>query len=192
MKRRNKEFRIQNSEFRIFLIIMCLLLTFFSGCSIMGRKAVHPNEKDSGEEIDPFDYGDEFIRPEFGRKTTPETNQSNSGEKDDVKVPAGIKDVSDTTGRQTGLASRGTSTYSDVYGYRVQIGIDEDKELMEKLEQSARSKVNMEVYLEFEAPFYRVRVGDFKTRAEAQRYEKILKDTGFKDARWLISKINPQ
>ncbi|MFC1528833.1 SPOR domain-containing protein [Candidatus Latescibacterota bacterium] len=48
----------------------------------------------------------------------------------------------------------------------------------------------MNVYLEFETPFYRLQVGDFTTKADAEKHVKILKDKGFKESLWVITKIN--
>jgi cell division septation protein DedD len=75
-------------------------------------------------------------------------------------------------------------------GYRVQIGIDDNKERMENLVQYARSRVDYPVYLEFEPPFYRVRVGDFRTREEAEQCVRRLKSDGFENALWVMSAIN--
>jgi len=56
----------------------------------------------------------------------------------------------------------------------------------------ARSKVDLKVYVVYEVPFYRVRLGDFQTRTEAEKHVKILKEMGFKESLWIPSKINIQ
>jgi len=89
----------------------------------------------------------------------------------------------------SGAGRAGGGIEAKVYGYRIQIGIDEDKDRMEKLAERARMETDLRVYLEYEAPFYRVRVGDFRTRDEAERYIRILKSKGFKDSLWVMSEI---
>ena len=86
--------------------------------------------------------------------------------------------------------THGEELSSSIYGYRVQIGIFDNQESAERLRRSARSKADLNVYVEFDTPFYRVRVGDFTTKADAEKYVKILKDKGFQESLWVIKKIN--
>jgi len=44
------------------------------------------------------------------------------------------------------------------------------------------------VYVEFEPPFYRVRVGDFQTRKEAESFVKVLQDLGFRGSFWVMKR----
>jgi cell division protein FtsN len=71
----------------------------------------------------------------------------------------------------------------------VQIGIFEERKSADKCREEALSKVSLNVYIEFEAPFYRVRVGDFKDKKEAEKYVKVMQENGFKGAFWVIKNI---
>jgi cell division protein FtsN len=66
----------------------------------------------------------------------------------------------------------------------------EEQKSAETRAEEARVKVGMNVYVEFEPPFYRVRVGDFKTRKEAEQYVKILQNYGFRGAFWVMKQIS--
>jgi len=83
-------------------------------------------------------------------------------------------------------------TASAFIGYRVQIEIFdiEKKSSAYKMAEEARKELDMNVYIEFVTPFYRVRVGDFTERADAEKAVKILKDKGYKDALLVRTRIN--
>ena len=77
-------------------------------------------------------------------------------------------------------------------GYRVQIGAFEDKDRADKMKTSALSKIDLPVYVEYLTPFFRVRVGDFTEKSEAEECVKFLKEMGFKEALWVYTNINTQ
>lgn len=78
-----------------------------------------------------------------------------------------------------------------IYGYRVQIYAFESKERAEASATDARVRLNYPVYVEFVPPFYKVRVGDFMTREEAERVRDELKRLGYEDAFIVETLINP-
>ena len=53
------------------------------------------------------------------------------------------------------------------YGYRVQVFASADRERAEAIAAEARSRFGEPVYVEFDPPLYKVRVGDCITRHEA-------------------------
>jgi len=59
-------------------------------------------------------------------------------------------------------------------GYRIQIFMESGNQALsdcENVEQKFLEKYeNMPVYITFSAPYYRVRVGDFRTRLEAEKF----------------------
>lgn len=165
-------------------VFVVLLATVVSGCGIPLVKTETPPVESTGDMFDPFRYGDEFVMSgasstEIGRETVhslpDEPSEQNAGD--------GVESPSRTSDRRSATASTGN-------GYRVQIGIDANKERMEQLVQYARSRVDYPIYLEFEPPFYRVRVGDFRTREEAEQCVRLLKSEGFDNALWVMSAIN--
>jgi len=172
-------------------LITCCVVTTFTGCGAGGVKTVDNTKK--VEILDPFKFGDEFTingissKPSDGViKEDPLGTGDNSSAKDDQY--SGNKQNennsnSDTIERETASA---------FIGYRVQIEIFdiEKKSSAYKMAEEARKELDMNVYIEFVTPFYRVRVGDFTERADAEKAVKILKDKGYKDALLVRTRIN--
>lgn len=72
-----------------------------------------------------------------------------------------------------------------VSGYRVQLFSGHDQRVAKVIE--ARLKVNYEqkVYSIYEAPLYKVRIGDFENRDNAARFCRQLVKNGFRNA-WVV------
>ena len=99
--------------------------------------------------------------------------------------------------RRTGTTgSDEDSTQADknnsVTTYRVQIGIFDIRADTDILAESARSKTDYPVYVEYITPFYRVRVGDFVRKSDAEECVAFLKQKGFSDSRYVYTNINSQ
>ncbi len=73
-----------------------------------------------------------------------------------------------------------------VSGFRVQIfssnNIDDANLMKSEVEQHFREEL---FYLVYDPPTYKLRGGDFLTRYEADRFARLLKDAGYKDA-WVV------
>ena len=67
-------------------------------------------------------------------------------------------------------------------GFRIQIGNFRILEYAIEISEKARSLIEDEVYLDFAAPFYKVRVGDCNSRKDAQALLEGVKRIGFHDA----------
>jgi len=86
-------------------------------------------------------------------------------------------------------AKRDTS-WTTTNGYRIQIFTSTTRELAEAEALKARERFPSDsVYILFQSPWHRVRVGDFATRQDAE--EKIVeaKEKGYPDAFWVRSQI---
>ena len=64
-------------------------------------------------------------------------------------------------------------------GYRVQIFMEIGNDAISHAEAMKRSFMNafpeLPVYLTYEQPYYRLRVGDFRNRVEAEKYMRLIK-----------------
>ncbi len=86
-----------------------------------------------------------------------------------------------------------------VYGYRVQIvALDAskpgNKEKAEQFAKEAEARLRNEykVYIEYIPPYYKVRVGDFISKEEAERMKIRLRNMGYYDA-WIVeTEITPK
>lgn len=71
---------------------------------------------------------------------------------------------------------------STTAGYRVQLGAYiEEKAAIREME-SAKRKFDIPIYLQFDSPFHRIRIGDFKTMQQADSLKKIAMKQGYHDA----------
>ena len=77
-------------------------------------------------------------------------------------------------------------------GYRVQILATRYFDYADSLAISISSKIIDSVYVEFETPNYKVRVGDFIDRDSAELLQQKLLDMGYKSAWILRTKITAQ
>ncbi|MFC1683763.1 SPOR domain-containing protein [Candidatus Zixiibacteriota bacterium] len=73
-------------------------------------------------------------------------------------------------------------------GYRVQIFLSDDLREASRIMAEARERFEEEVYLEYDAPYYKVRVGDYGTESEGDGLLKIAQRLGYGDA-WLVRTV---
>lgn len=79
-----------------------------------------------------------------------------------------------------------------VPGYRVQIFASSTNEGAERVASEARFKFTEQVYVEYEPPYYKVRVGDYKNRSDAEILREKAKSLGYPDA-WIVqTEVNAQ
>jgi hypothetical protein len=73
-----------------------------------------------------------------------------------------------------------TNTYSEMQGYRVQIGSESGSSSQARANntraQFKKKYPEIETYVVWEAPNYKVRVGDFRTKVEASLFWKAIQD----------------
>ena len=74
-------------------------------------------------------------------------------------------------------------------GYRVQIGAFASKESAEEFADRVRSRFTVGVYVQYVPTYYKVRVGDFLTNAEADNFKMKVWEMGFTDAFIVESEI---
>ena len=102
--------------------------------------------------------------------------------------PAGSAPTSSTpaAGSQAAgaQASSAQTTTAQIPGYRVQIFASSERARAESAAADARQRFTEAVYIEFEAPLYKVRVGDCATRHEADAL-KVKAGTAGYDGAWV-------
>ena len=81
------------------------------------------------------------------------------------------------------------STFFSVEGFRIQLLATQDRFNAEKFKSELEKIYKNKIYIIFEAPNYKVRVGDFINRKSAEEMRKNLSKEGYTTA-WIIrSKI---
>jgi cell division septation protein DedD len=168
---------------------MCIISAGCSSGSMEMRRVGHTG---FGDAIDPFDYGDEFLRaveddPKPGTADqTPENNvptQPGSSLLTTAKEPAA----------PSGSASQAADNTGEVRsGYRVQIGTLNSRESADRLAELARSRTELPVYVVYLRPVYRVHVGDFVRKSDAEACVLLMKEKRFRDSIWVYTNINSQ
>ncbi len=85
-----------------------------------------------------------------------------------------------------------TPTGTKVPGYRVQIFASSTQEGADKVASEARFKFTEQVYVEYEPPYYKVRLGNYKNRSDAEILREKAKNLGYLDA-WIVqTEVNAQ
>ncbi|RMF56722.1 MAG: SPOR domain-containing protein [Calditrichaeota bacterium] len=160
----------------ITTIFLFSVLVYLSGCSsskpvtVPGGESAEPT---LNETFDPLMLEDEDI-------TFPE----------EVEIPStGNSEI--VPGLDTQPAPVEENQVVD--GFRVQILAtkDIDQATMEKKQAEFQFlEDSVAVYIEFDSPMYKVRVGDFQNRDEAERLRQIARKKGYRGA-WIVkTKVN--
>ena len=72
-----------------------------------------------------------------------------------------------------------------IEGYRVQVLATRERFKAEKLQSDLEELFEYKIYVIFEAPNYKVRIGDFIDRQKAEKFRKKLSGNGYYSA-WII------
>ncbi|MDD3094832.1 MAG: SPOR domain-containing protein [Candidatus Neomarinimicrobiota bacterium] len=79
--------------------------------------------------------------------------------------------------------------YIETSGYRIQLISTQDRDEAMRVKAQADKNYELPVYVDFEPPNYKVRIGNFAKQEEAMRFQEIMQARGFKFA-WVVpSKI---
>lgn len=163
----------------LFRLILwcCLPMCFFffvfpvAGC---GPGQMLSDEQNGTREKAPLAYYEATLRPsEFDEEV--ETVQQSHGRHGQSVTPVDLP--SDSTVVET----------VEVQGFRIQVFASANIDEAVSARETARTKVgNDSVYVVYDPPVYKVRVGDYATRLEAsQRLPRIV-NLGYPDA-WVVS-----
>ena len=77
---------------------------------------------------------------------------------------------------------------SYIPGFRVQVLASRDPEHARVFAEELRSSVSEKVYVEYLAPYYKVRIGDCATRNDAGRLLRRVREAGFSEA-WIAETL---
>ncbi|NOY78789.1 MAG: SPOR domain-containing protein [Calditrichaeota bacterium] len=168
---------MKNRSF-VFLIIIGFVTLYLFGCAGTAPVSRTKTEGKSGtavkgeasqiEDLNPQSLPDQL----FVVKENPQSAQAPS-----------------TKSEQAASAQPGESvkeTVKMVPGYRIQIAaLSNQEEAMDIRKDAMLKFANQEVYLIFDPPYYKIRVGDFLTRYDAEKLQKEAIKMGYKDA-WIV------
>lgn len=159
----------------IVLAGMLLLMSCAAGQKETKTEADKTVEESGGydESFDPQTLEDDDIVIE---------RKNNGKQREAVTHTKAVETVSDSA-----------ADYREADGFRVQIFATRDIEAATLTQQKAIEQfggMNYKTYLIFEAPFYKVRIGDAVERAEADKIRDAAKELGFDQAFTVRSRVN--
>jgi len=73
------------------------------------------------------------------------------------------------------ITGNNTISKNYVIGYRVQIFASENLERAKEIKRQIEKEISLKVYIEFENEMYKVRVGNYNSREEAEEAKKIVR-----------------
>ena len=83
------------------------------------------------------------------------------------------------------------SNITEIEGFRVQVFATQDRNRADQLQEELMIKFNEKIYIIFEAPNYKLRVGDFLDRDDAELMRMKLVSSDFPSS-WIVrTKIQP-
>jgi|TARA_B110000914_G_C15453538_1_gene442157 hypothetical protein len=74
---------------------------------------------------------------------------------------------------------------NSVKGYRIQIMISEDEKDLINVKQKLELIIKEKIYIKFELPNYKLRVGNFDSRKKAETYRNKVIQLGYRSA-WVV------
>ena len=80
----------------------------------------------------------------------------------------------------------GAGAVEEDRGWRVQLAASSERDDADRLAREARSRLGVPVYVDFEAPLYKIRAGDYIDRAEALRLRDRARANGY-DGAWVVT-----
>lgn len=127
------------------------------------------------------------------QKEAPRWFDPNKMEENDIEISARQKsekiDVPEAMKNKEPVESETQKEANRIVdGFRIQLQASKSSEKMEKALKIAKNFFNprgYEVYLIYESPLYKLRVGDATTRKHAEKILGISRDTGYRDS-WIV------
>ncbi len=176
---------VKNKKMRLLMIFKkyfytIIFVVFMISCSStqLGWKSDPETKKEDKkyiEDFDPLSLEEEL--------KIPEDNLEESKQKDKIN-----SEINNTDNELTTETEEVT-----MQGYRIQLLATPHEDLARRAKQKVIYKIQESVYLEFESPLWKIRVGDCKTRKEAEELREKVKMIGRRvgESEWTNAWIVP-
>lgn len=163
--------------FPMFTLTVIFFIMSCSSSSRMGDKTSNEKYREKpgviNENFDPMNLDKEEIQIQKTRNTESQSDN----------IDLFLQDTSEE------------QSSGETIGYRVQICAVTDEQKAREIQRDAiLSFIDENIYLKYDAPYYKVRIGDFVKKEDADRLKEIAISRGFNDA-WVVRtkvKVNPQ
>jgi hypothetical protein len=167
-----------------FLLIFIPIIFFHSGCSASTTSRYEKTEETNGNgDKNKATINEDFDITQYKTKIELETSFYYEGLSD---AWYGYEGDSEESNSGQNLKIVGT-----VDGYRVLVVATDDMEAANSVRGDILDKIKRkEVYISFEPPFYKVKIGDFTDITEANNLKFKLNQLGYTEARVLQETVN--
>ena len=78
-----------------------------------------------------------------------------------------------------------TNLINSVKGYRIQVAISQDEKDLIDIKEKLEVVIKDKIYIKFELPNYKLRVGNFDSRKKAEAYRNQVIQLGYRSA-WVV------
>jgi hypothetical protein len=78
-----------------------------------------------------------------------------------------------------------TNLINSVKGYRIQVAISQDEKDLINIKEKLEVVIKENIYIKFELPNYKLRVGNFDSRKKAEAYRNKVIQLGYRSA-WVV------
>ena len=153
-----------------------------------GSPTPKPPSVERGTAKKPYDFRSEGTIPPL----TP-ADAANEPDVEERGVADSTIDVTDAeappdTAREPAPVPAPVAAESLIDGFRVQVFATADREIAENASRSAQERLNLPAYVDLDGGMYKVRVGDFATRAQADQALGAIRSQ-YSDAWVVASKV---
>jgi hypothetical protein len=161
-----------NKYFGQFIVLGLIII---SGCGGTFRphadatKQADPRAGASKDKYLPLDQPEDFVIIPSAVSIFPSNDTSLAGSKDGTLTPA----------------ADNTSDQAVAQAFRIQLFTSKEYGPAFREKTIAVEVFNQPVIMDYEVPYYKVRVGNFATREEAEKYLPMAREAGYKTA-WVV------
>jgi len=158
---------------RIFIIVFAVCAVALLSCS-----GTQPSVN-----IDEENHAPDRTNSQWNEEFDPMTLGDYKMEIDTKKMTDDILDIDQLLRAEK--AREGTKERSQIQGYRVQLISTRNEEEARAVMRNAVISFAEPTYREYDNPYYKIRVGDFKSRYEAGKTQEQAIEMGFHEA-WVV------
>ncbi|MBD01518.1 MAG: hypothetical protein CMG45_00475 [Candidatus Marinimicrobia bacterium] len=110
----------------------------------------------------------------------------------ELNWPQIVNPLSSSFSSKVAISSNNDSIPADIEGFRVQVFATQDRRKAEDIKEELSFKIDEGIHIIFEAPNYKVRIGDFLDRDNAEKLRMTLVKEGLSSS-WIVrTKIQPK
>lgn len=166
-----------------FITSLSVILLLY-GCSASSPNRYGASTAKNSEGMNAKEYKEDFNLVPYRQKIDAKNVNLDSsfGNNNEVWYNFKVDSSIDTTAPQV---------IGQTDGYRVQIFVTDNLQHADSIRDDAQTKLNeKDVYISFDPPFYKVKIGNFKNYADAKDFRFKLNQLGYAEARIVNDKIN--